>query len=244
MRYIIAALLLVSGLAPVSAQEQVSVSSATSQGVAVSTVVADGVRKIDPLEYDTPEIKELQVHLDQESREFSTAQMEARTAFLKSISSKQPKEQRKLWNEFQQKQAIGKSAFGKKRRATMRDLSLKRVDSIVAHQRNKLNNKNLSEDERKAYVEPMAKELRDSVETRYARMEEEEKELDKVRADYSLKPERRRKKQEEILEKLAEKHNKEDKAKNEKRAKQLEEQMRKARAQQAQVRQSTATVQQ
>jgi len=51
-----------------------------------------------------------------------------------------------------------------------------------------------------------------------------ETELDKVRSDYSLKPEKRQKKLAELSKKIAEKHKKEDEAERKERAKQMKEQ--------------------
>jgi len=238
MHYIITAFVLVAGLAPVCAQEQVNTSSSTRQGAPIG---GQNTSKYDVRAHDTEEIKQLQAQLDQSSQNFGAKQIEDRTAFLKSISSKKPKEQRKLLNSFQEKQAVEKSAFAKERRSKGYEISVKRHEANMAAQKKELDAKNMPEASKKAYMDQLDKSIRENMETRYKRMEADEAELDKVRNDYGLKPEKRRKKLEELSKTLAEKHNKDDKAKNEKQAKQLEEQMRKAQAQQ---RQSTAAAQQ
>ena len=83
---------------------------------------------------------------------------------------------------------------------------------MTSQRRQMAEDKNMPEEAQEALLSKMDTLARASMEKQYKRMEEAEAEYDKVRYDYSLKPEKRRKKLKEIRKKLAERNKKEDEA--------------------------------
>lgn len=203
MRYTLTALVLALAFNPlkVFAQEaSTAVVVGTNPGLVISTPTATVAE-------DSEAVKHLRAQQEQEFQAFTKKQAEEQKAFIQTIVSKTPKEQRKLYNQFQQQQGLSKAAFSREQRAKTYQINIKRHEERMADQRRQMaEDKKMPEAAKKALLDKVDSMARASMEKQYTRMEEAETEYDKVRYDYSLKPEKRRKKLEEIRKKLAERN--------------------------------------